>query len=381
MVRAGFFDEQWGLVDARGRPREKLDQRLAPFFRATRPVRRRSGQPPLAAQVPGRQPGPRRRRLGPSAAGRSSGPGTGSWAPGRAPDREAQDRVPGGGAAGGPHAAPRPARGRPRPHDRRAYLLVPDGEGRSRPCWSSSTSRRRPSAGASRGGSTSPPAGQAGLRHPVAGQRPRRDRTRTRSTPELQPLSYLAYVAANGYNALANLPEVDPERVGVMGHSYGGKWALFASCLYDKFACGVWSDPGRRLRRGPAERQLLGALVSGLGARPDAQAGRHHGREPPHRGLQAAGRGGPRPARAARPDGPAAVPRLRRLGGPARAVAGAEPRRRGQPAPGLRGPGGDDQPPRPRPDRGVERADLPVPGARPETRKGGTGGRDRRAAR
>ncbi len=60
----------------------------------------------------------------------------------------------------------------------------------------------------------------------------------------IQPLSYLAYVAANGYNALANLPEVDPKRVGVMGHSYGGKWALFASCLYDKFACGVWSDPG-----------------------------------------------------------------------------------------------------------------------------------------
>jgi hypothetical protein len=62
--------------------------------------------------------------------------------------------------------------------------------------------------------------------------------------PEIQPLSYLAYVAANSYNALAHMPEVDPQRVGVMGHSYGGKWALFASCLYEKFACGVWSDPG-----------------------------------------------------------------------------------------------------------------------------------------
>lgn len=62
--------------------------------------------------------------------------------------------------------------------------------------------------------------------------------------PAIQPLSYLAYVAANAYNALAQLPEVDPRRVGVMGHSYGGKWALFASCLYEKFACGVWSDPG-----------------------------------------------------------------------------------------------------------------------------------------
>jgi dienelactone hydrolase len=59
-----------------------------------------------------------------------------------------------------------------------------------------------------------------------------------------QPLSYLAYIAANAYNALAARPEVDPKRVGVMGHSYGGKWALFAACLDERFACGVWSDPG-----------------------------------------------------------------------------------------------------------------------------------------
>ena len=63
-------------------------------------------------------------------------------------------------------------------------------------------------------------------------------------SPVRQPLSSLAYVAANCYNALATLPEVDPARVGVVGHSFGGKWALFASCLYEKFACGVWSDPG-----------------------------------------------------------------------------------------------------------------------------------------
>lgn len=61
---------------------------------------------------------------------------------------------------------------------------------------------------------------------------------------QLQPLSFHAYVAANCYNALAALPQVDPRRIAVMGHSYGGKWALFASCLYDKFACAVWSDPG-----------------------------------------------------------------------------------------------------------------------------------------
>lgn len=59
-----------------------------------------------------------------------------------------------------------------------------------------------------------------------------------------QPLSFLAYIAANCHTILAQLPFVDPRRIGIVGHSYGGKWALFASCLYDKFACAVWSDPG-----------------------------------------------------------------------------------------------------------------------------------------
>jgi hypothetical protein len=61
---------------------------------------------------------------------------------------------------------------------------------------------------------------------------------------QLQPLSFHAYVAANCHTALANMAQVDPKRVGVIGHSYGGKWAMFAACLYEKFACGVWSDPG-----------------------------------------------------------------------------------------------------------------------------------------
>jgi dienelactone hydrolase len=59
-----------------------------------------------------------------------------------------------------------------------------------------------------------------------------------------QPLSFLAYVAANAHTALAQRPEVDPQRIGIVGQSYGGKWAMFASCLYEKFACAVWSDPG-----------------------------------------------------------------------------------------------------------------------------------------
>ncbi len=61
---------------------------------------------------------------------------------------------------------------------------------------------------------------------------------------EVQPLSMLACAAANAWYVLAARPEVDAERIGIVGHSFGGKWAMFASCLFDKYACAVWSDPG-----------------------------------------------------------------------------------------------------------------------------------------
>ncbi|HXX93698.1 MAG TPA: alpha/beta fold hydrolase, partial [Planctomycetota bacterium] len=61
---------------------------------------------------------------------------------------------------------------------------------------------------------------------------------------QLQPLSYLAYVAANAHTYLAGRPDVDPRRIGVVGHSYGGKWSLFAGALYEKFAAVCISDPG-----------------------------------------------------------------------------------------------------------------------------------------
>lgn len=60
----------------------------------------------------------------------------------------------------------------------------------------------------------------------------------------IQPLSALAYAAANAWEVLAKVEEVDSTRIGITGHSYGGKWAMFASCLYEKFACAAWSDPG-----------------------------------------------------------------------------------------------------------------------------------------
>lgn len=60
----------------------------------------------------------------------------------------------------------------------------------------------------------------------------------------MQPLNALAYAAANAFESLAMEESVDSSRIGIMGHSYGGKWAMFASCLYEKFACAAWGDPG-----------------------------------------------------------------------------------------------------------------------------------------
>jgi hypothetical protein len=61
---------------------------------------------------------------------------------------------------------------------------------------------------------------------------------------QLQPLSFHAYVAANCWQVLDNHTDVDGRRIGIVGHSYGGKWAMFASCLFDRFACAAWSDGG-----------------------------------------------------------------------------------------------------------------------------------------
>jgi hypothetical protein len=60
----------------------------------------------------------------------------------------------------------------------------------------------------------------------------------------VEPLSALAFAAANAHTVLSQRPDVDSQRIGIVGHSFGGKWAMFASCLYDKFASAVWSDPG-----------------------------------------------------------------------------------------------------------------------------------------
>lgn len=59
-----------------------------------------------------------------------------------------------------------------------------------------------------------------------------------------QPLAFHAYVAANAWQVLAARPEVDSRRIGVTGHSYGGKWAMFAGAFWEKFAAVAVSDPG-----------------------------------------------------------------------------------------------------------------------------------------
>ncbi len=61
---------------------------------------------------------------------------------------------------------------------------------------------------------------------------------------KVQPLSMLACASANAWYALSNQKQVDKNRIGIVGHSFGGKWAMFSSCLFDKFACAAWSDPG-----------------------------------------------------------------------------------------------------------------------------------------
>ena len=61
---------------------------------------------------------------------------------------------------------------------------------------------------------------------------------------KIEPLSLLAYASANAWHALSKDSDVDATRIGITGHSYGGKWAMFASCLFDRFASAAWSDPG-----------------------------------------------------------------------------------------------------------------------------------------
>lgn len=130
------------------------------------------------------------------------------------------------------------------------YLLIPDGEG-ERPAVVTVFYEPETSIGlgnpnrdfgiqlAKRGfvvlslGSTEATAAQTyGIYHPSL------------EDAKIQPLSMLGYAAVTGWHVLAARPEVDDERIGIVGHSFGGKWSLFASCFFDRFAAAAWSDPG-----------------------------------------------------------------------------------------------------------------------------------------
>lgn len=133
------------------------------------------------------------------------------------------------------------------PDDRReAYLLIPDGQGPFPAVlvtWydpaSSAGLGRNPNSTVAFGSDL---AGRGFVTLCIGDDI--RSRGREPLPNNLQPISYLAYCAANCANLLADLPQVDAARIGVVGHSFGGKWALFASCLCERFACAAWSDPG-----------------------------------------------------------------------------------------------------------------------------------------
>lgn len=138
-----------------------------------------------------------------------------------------------------------------------AYLLVPDGKG---PFPAALVTFYEPLTSLGRGqkgqgthdyglqlaqrGIASLSIGTPGSLDLKAGKDTREELVNAGMQRKRQPLSILAYVAANCHTALAQQPEVVPERIGVIGLSYGGKWSMFASCLHEKFACAVWSDPG-----------------------------------------------------------------------------------------------------------------------------------------
>jgi dienelactone hydrolase len=108
---------------------------------------------------------------------------------------------------------------------------------------------------------------------------------------QLQPLSYLAYVAANAHTMLSQRKDVDPLRIGVVGHSYGGKWSLFAGALYEKFAAVSVSDPGivfdeARPNVNYWEPWYLG-YVPGTEFRPRGVLNEKHGRLGPYQQMMA----------------------------------------------------------------------------------------------
>jgi hypothetical protein len=69
--------------------------------------------------------------------------------------------------------------------------------------------------------------------------------------------------------------------LGIERRDFGGKWAMFASCLYEPFACAAWSDPGIVFDERDRRKQNPGGSVNywdrwflgfELGTTPDSDA-------------------------------------------------------------------------------------------------------------
>lgn len=65
-----------------------------------------------------------------------------------------------------------------------------------------------------------------------------------RTNPRWTGMGKLAHDTSLGLDFLLTQPGVDPERIGVMGHSLGGKMAFYAGCLDPRFRVIVTSDFG-----------------------------------------------------------------------------------------------------------------------------------------
>ena len=148
-----------------------------------------------------------------------------------------------------------------------AYLLVPDGKGPFPAVlvvfYDANTGVGLGKAGAPR---LRLPARPARVRRPVARRRPEHVLPDEGDVPH--PAAVVPRLRGRQllHTRWRTCPSVDPKRVGVVGHSYGGKWAMFAACLYDKFACGGVVRRRHRVRREARQRELLGAVVPRLRA-------------------------------------------------------------------------------------------------------------------